>query len=197
MADDLGRGAAFADPNPGIPDWYLKASRQFNHNLDKSIPWANARWGAFAVFLIYYVQRVYYMEGYYVVSYGLGIYLLNCVLGFLSPMVDPDEEDGAPMLPTSTDDGEFRPFVRRLPEFQFWRQGMTAVLSSIVMTFFAMFDLPVFWPILLGYFILLVMFTMKQRIKHMIDHKYIPFSVGKQTYGQMTKINATSSKNSE
>lgn len=63
---------------------------------------------------------------------GLAIYLLNLLLAFLQPRFDPslqddllaDEiEEGAtdsgPTLPSQRDD-EFRPFVRRLPEWQFW-----------------------------------------------------------------------------
>ncbi|KAM7249733.1 hypothetical protein ACFE04_026056 [Oxalis oulophora] len=48
-----------------------------------------------------YVLRVYYVQGFYVVSYGLGIYILNLLIGFLSPKVDPELEqlDGA-SLPT-------------------------------------------------------------------------------------------------
>ena len=70
------------------------------------------------------------------------IYLLNLFLAFLQPKFDPslaadiaesELEDGAPGLPTNTaspglnggsygelQDGEFRPFIRRLPEFKFW-----------------------------------------------------------------------------
>jgi hypothetical protein len=62
--------------------------------------------------------RVYYARGFYVVTYGLGIYLLNLLIGFLSPMVDPELEAG-PGLPTRGSD-EFKPFTRRLPEFKFW-----------------------------------------------------------------------------
>nr|KAJ0211543.1 hypothetical protein LSAT_V11C400203170 [Lactuca sativa] len=65
-----------------------------------------------------YVLRVYYLEGFYIISYGLGIYILNLLIGFLSPKVDPELEvlDGA-SLPTKESD-EFRPFIRRLPEFK-------------------------------------------------------------------------------
>lgn len=70
------------------------------------------------------------------------IYLLNLFLAFLQPKFDPalaadlaesEVEEGAPGLPTSMpspvpgrdaygelQDGEFRPFIRRLPEFKFW-----------------------------------------------------------------------------
>lgn len=60
------------------------------------------------------------------------IYLLNLLLAFLQPKFDPslqddllaDEleggaEDMGAELPSQRDD-EFRPFVRRLPEWQFW-----------------------------------------------------------------------------
>ena len=60
------------------------------------------------------------------------IYLLNLLLAFLQPKFDPSlqddlmadeiEEGGDPAtspLPSQRDD-EFRPFVRRLPEWQFW-----------------------------------------------------------------------------
>jgi hypothetical protein len=43
--------------------------------------------------------------------------LLNLLIGFLSPQVDPEIED--PGLPSKETD-EFKPFIRRLPEFKFW-----------------------------------------------------------------------------
>ena len=53
---------------------------------------------------------------------------------------------------------------------------------AFAMTFFSIFDVPVFWPILLFYWIVLFMLTMKRQILHMIKYKYVPFSVGKQRY---------------
>jgi hypothetical protein len=50
------------------------------------------------------------------------------------------------------------------------------------MTFFEIFDIPVFWPILLLYFIILFVITMKKQIAHMIKYKYVPFSWGKTKY---------------
>jgi hypothetical protein len=34
-----------------------------------------------------YVLRVYLIRGFHIISYGLGIYLLNLFIGFLSPLV--------------------------------------------------------------------------------------------------------------
>lgn len=48
------------------------------------------------------------------------------------------------------------------------------------MTFFPVFDVPVFWPILLCYWIVLFVLTMRRQIAHMIKFKYIPFNIGKQ-----------------
>jgi hypothetical protein len=39
---------------------------------------------------------------------------------------------------------------------------------------------PVFWPILLMYWVVLFFITMKRQIRHMIKHRYLPFSMGKQ-----------------
>ena len=164
---------------------------------------------------------------------GLAIYLLNLLLAFLQPKFDPslqddllaDEiEEGAtdsgPTLPSQRDD-EFRPFVRRLPEWQFWcaihplrsylrgtkarfhsRLSATrAIIISIFCTTSDMFDVPVYWPILVVYFCVLFLLTMRRQIqyvyllvihvfahvevlRHMIKYKYIPFDIGRKArYG--------------
>lgn len=40
------------------------------------------------------MYRVYTLGGWYIVSYALGIYLLNVLMDFLSPLSDPAEEEG-------------------------------------------------------------------------------------------------------
>lgn len=63
----------------------------------------------------------------------------------------------------------------------FCRHSITrAFCIAFLMTFFSMFDVPVFWPILLFYWIVLFVLTMRRQISHMIKYKYIPFSIGKQ-----------------
>lgn len=49
-----------------------------------------------------------------------------------------------------------RPFSRRLPEFQFWLSSQRGLVMAFGMTFLSIFDIPVFWPILLMYFIVLM-----------------------------------------
>jgi len=154
-------------------------ARKWQHWLDLSAPHTAPRWCLSVVVMLIYSLRVYLINGWYIITYGLGIYILNLLIGFLSPQADP-ESDG-PTLPTSKDD-EFRPFIRRLPEFKFWYSLTKAFCIAFVMTFFSVFNIPVFWPILLLYFIALFVITLKRQINHMIKYKYIPVSMGKTRY---------------
>ncbi|PRQ48055.1 putative retrieval of early ER protein Rer1 [Rosa chinensis] len=181
--------AATADPSSeGSPLDAFQAlsfgvSRRFQHLLDKTTPHLLYRWLATLAVALVYAFRIYRVQGFYVVSYGLGIYLLNLLIGFLSPQVDPEIHDlsDGPSLPTRGSD-EFRPFVRRLPEFKFWYSITKAFCIAFVMTFFSAFDVPVFWPILLFYWLVLFVLTMRRQIVHMVKYKYVPFSIGKQRY---------------
>ena len=96
------------------------------------------------------------------------------------PAMDFDDDIG-PELPTRANE-EFRPFIRRLPEFKFWYSVSKSTLIALGCTFFECFNIPVFWPILVMYFITLFCITMKRQIKHMIKYRYIPFTHGKPKY---------------
>ena len=159
---------------------FQSVERLYSHSIDRTVIWSKTRWTSFALAILTYLLRVWLIDGFYIVTYALGIYLLNLLIGFLSPSVDPDEHAdglGGASLPSSEAD-EFRPFTRKLPEFQFWFWGMRSVVLSIAATFFPFFDLPVFWPILLFYFVFLFFITMKQQIMHMVKHRYVPWSTG-------------------
>ncbi|KAG2229779.1 hypothetical protein INT48_005306 [Thamnidium elegans] len=131
--------------------------RRFQHLLDQTTPYVPHRWAATGVLLILFMLR---------------IYILNLFLAFLTPKFDPsvqldtqaNEMEEGPSLPMKNDE-EFKPFIRRLPEFKF-----------------CIFDIPVYWPILLGYFIILFCLTMRRQIGHMIRYRYIPFDLGKKSY---------------
>ncbi|MCD7454998.1 Protein rer1a [Datura stramonium] len=175
--------ASSSTPSSALTQLTASASRSFQHFLDKTTPYLLCRWIAFFFIAVLYVVRVYLVEGFYVVSYALGIYILNLLIGFLSPQVDPELQDlsDGPTLPTRETD-EFRPFVRRLPEFKFWYSITKAFCIAFVLTFFSAFDVPVFWPILLFYWVVLFTLTMRRQIRHMLKYKYLPFSFGKQRY---------------
>ena len=77
---------------------------------------------------------------------------------------------------------EFKPFQRKVKEYQFWNVMFFTLLIGIILTFFDSFDIPVFWPLLLVYFILIFILTMKNQIKHMIKYNYLPWDAGKISY---------------
>eukprot|EP01026_Neomeris_dumetosa_P073712 TRINITY_DN7617_c0_g1_i4.p2 TRINITY_DN7617_c0_g1~~TRINITY_DN7617_c0_g1_i4.p2 ORF type:complete len:194 (+),score=5.47 TRINITY_DN7617_c0_g1_i4:252-833(+) len=161
----------------------ISLSQRFQVFLDRITPLKGYRWLALVLIVTTYFVRVWLLRGFYVVTYALGIYNLNLLLGFITPQVDPETE--GPALPIKSDQ-EFKPFVRRLPEFKFWLHSTKAFLIGVVCTFFPVLDVPVFWPILLLYWLILVMVTMKKQIKHMIKYRYVPFSLGKKKYSPGT-----------
>ncbi len=57
-----------------------------------------------------------------------------------------------------------------------------AILTATLMTLVPLFDVPVFWPILLIYFLTLFALTMRNQIAHMVKYRYVPFAWGKQRY---------------
>lgn len=160
----------------------------YQYYLDKSVPLVKERWIGLVFLLCVFLLRILLSQGWYIVCYGLGIYLLNLFLAFLTPKFDPsleddmrtaEEEEGT--LPSNESD-EFRPFIRRLPEFQFWLNATRGVVVSIFTTLFSFTDIPVFWPILLVYFLLLFVLTMRRQIRHMIRYRYLPFDLGKKKF---------------
>ncbi|CAM8979254.1 unnamed protein product [Rhodiola kirilowii] len=175
-----------------ISKWRHAVGMRYQYFLDKSTPYVLRRWIAFAVIFCIYALRVFLIEGFYIITYGLGIFVLNLLIGFLSPQVDPEME--GPRLPTKGSD-EFRPFVRRLPEFKFWYGITMAFCIAFVLTFFDALDVPVFWPILLMYWFILFVSTMKRQIMHMVKYKYVPFSVGKQRYFRKSSVAAEDADN--
>lgn len=166
-----------------------KLARQYQALLDQSTPYVLYRWIGTGVALFLFFVRIFVAQGWYIVAYALGIYLLNLFLAFLSPKFDPsndaldnDMEDGAVgSLPTKQDE-EFRPFIRRLPEFKFWHSATRAITISLICSFFPFFDVPVFWPVLVVYWFILFFLTMQKQIQHMIKYRYVPFSFGKARY---------------
>lgn len=116
----------------------------------------------------------------HLVAYALGIYLLNLFLAFLQPKFDPSSdaldnemEDGSVgTLPTNRDE-EFKPFIRRLPEFKFWYWATRAIGIGFLCTWFAIFDVPVFWPVLVMYWLILFVLTSKSPISNAMPAIYM------------------------
>ncbi|OVA15893.1 Retrieval of early ER protein Rer1 [Macleaya cordata] len=139
-------------PSSVVTEWSSGVSRRYQYLLDKSTPHVLRRWIGFSLVAVIYMIRVYFIQGFYIISYGLGIYILNLLIAFLSPQVDPEiqELSDGPTLPTRGSD-EFRPFVRRLPEFKFWY----VILSFFSFSLSRIFVFPIFLNFL-GFFLSIV-----------------------------------------
>lgn len=164
---------------------YHKALTIYRYCSDKSVPLIKERWIAFTLLTFLFELRVVLTHKWYLSCYAHGIFLLNQFLSFLTPKFDlslqQDEENKELEAGERLD--EFKPFIRRLPEFKFWDYSTKATLIALVSTLFNFTDIPVFWPILLVYFIIIFVLTMKRQIQHMLKYRYIPLDIGKKKYG--------------
>lgn len=175
-------------PTPALEEDTLRAAvlrldRRTQQLLDRVAPHTLYRWLSLCALLLLFVLRMYLVEGFYVVAYALFIFILNQFILFLQPKdrssllaraAAPGDE---PLLPVADSD-EFRPFVRRLPEFKFWYSTTYASLLAMFATFFKAFDIPVFWPVLLFYSIVLFVATMRRQWLDMKRLKYVPWDIG-------------------
>jgi hypothetical protein len=79
-----------------MADVKAQLQRRFQHLLDKTAPHGLYRWIGFAALIGLYLLRVYFLGGFYIVTYGLGIYLLNLFIGFITPPVGRDSMSEVP-----------------------------------------------------------------------------------------------------
>ncbi len=87
------------------------------------------------------------------------------------------ETEEGPLLPTVTKD-EYRPMERKLPEFKFWQTATLSVLVVLASTASLATDIPVFWPVLILYFLVAVFVQCRMRVAHMLQHGYVPWDFG-------------------
>ncbi|CAD8180106.1 unnamed protein product [Paramecium octaurelia] len=162
-----------SDVDPLYTRLYHKYSMKYRRIIDKLIMHPGKRWFLCAFFLFVYINRLIETQSYFVVSYMLGIQIIQSLLRYFTPLGLPDiedeDEDVNIQLPQHTDD---RPLIRSMPEISLWEQIIFAMILSNLATFFQIFDLPVYWPFLFSYFILVIIITFKKYLKHMQKYGY-------------------------
>ena len=146
----------------------------------KTKPYTLYRWLFFAFLFITFLARMIIFKKYYAIAYIAGLYLVNSFILFLSPKLDPDEYGET--LPSRLTNNEYKPFIRKLPEFSFWQKITIALIIAHIAACIPFLDIPVYGPILFFYFILVFLVSFHGRIMHMIRHHYLPFTSGKPTY---------------
>ncbi len=148
-----------------------EALSTYRQVMAMSLPRKKERW-AFAAFLtVIFLLRVLISRKWIFIAYCLYVYILSRVIMFVTPMVEPDDDDVA--LPTYDND-EYRPFVSRLPEFTFWQKYVEGHGIAIVLTLTTWTNIPVVWQILVVYFILLAGLSIGKEVVKMRKFKYAP-----------------------
>lgn len=74
------------------PGFFETMGQRWQYLMDKLSPQVLLRWFIFCFLFALYVLRVYLVNGWYIVTYGLGIYILNQLIGFLTPQVISSDE---------------------------------------------------------------------------------------------------------
>lgn len=146
------------------------------------------RW-IFTGFLVFvYIYRVAKIRTHAVITYCIGVYLLHSFILFVTPkddsIPDPFENVEDDDYNPRNIDNDFRPYVRKLPEFQFWKFCVQAISISYFLTFFPFTNLPVFPRILVIYFVFIVLMTAYKLALHSKKYKYSIFSTGKASLTQ-------------
>ena len=109
MSESFAYGASEdPDRNDYFSKLRIQSSQRMQRLLDRSVPFAFHRWLLWVFLALMYTLRAYFVHGYYIVTYGLGIYNLNLMIGFLSPARDPSlSASEGPTLPSSNNE-EYR-----------------------------------------------------------------------------------------
>lgn len=147
--------------------------------IDKMVPKKTYRWTFAGVVFLLYMARILYIQSHYLITYCLSLYLLHGLIVFLTPKNEdiPDifDDVDTEFEPPANIDNEFRPFIRRLPEFQFWWFFLRLVGMAFTATFFDIFDIPACVPVLIVYFAVILILTVRGLLRHMKKYKYNPF----------------------
>ncbi len=125
---------------------------------------------------------MYIKQGYAVIAYLLGLFYLNHIMLYLSPLEDPDDHDT--LLRTEREKDEYKGFQRKITEFEFWKSIFAATFAAAIGSFFESTDIEIYWPLLMCYFIMMTLFLCRVKIEHMVRYNYIPFEIGKEKYSK-------------
>ena len=196
--DDITVKSISSSSSSSICNLVSSVQKYLNAFNDKLVSYRKARWYVIICLTLIYLIRLFLTKGYQALTYCIGIHFLNSFIGFISPIVDPEEDSinfdttstsastttaATSYLPQSNSE-EFKPFQRKVKEFHLWEAMFYTLVVSNIATFFPVFDIPVYWPLLLFYFVVVFVLTMKHQIKQMMKYNYLPWDVGKVQYNK-------------
>lgn len=149
------------------------------HLRDKISPFPTYRWAVTGVLALLYVIRLINIKSHAVITYCALVYLLHAFILFAtpkdnsipSPFENSTNEEEDNYIPSNIDN-DFKPYVRRLPEYDFWVFTSEIVGVSYFLTFFSFTSIPVFVPILIIYFVFILLMTFWKLYKHSRKFQY-------------------------
>ena len=153
----------------------------FQKKIDRLIVYKTQRWVMLLVVLLVFLMRMIILEAFFAVAYILGFYIMQNVILYFTPSSLPsiqDEEEAdeeiyeipEKMLEKSEDSS--KPIIRKLGEFRLWKKLFLAISIALLCTFMKIFDFPVFWPILLIYFLFITLTIVIRQRQHMKKYGY-------------------------
>jgi hypothetical protein len=155
---------------------------------DKLSPLQTPRWGFTGTLVLLYIYRIIMIRTHAVVTYCAAVYLLHAFILFATPkdqnIPDPFEATNEDEYNPSNIDNDFKPYVRRLPEYSFWIFTTQIVSAAFALTLFDFTDIQVFIPILVMYFVFIVCMTAYKLWVHSHKFKYNLFSSSKSSLDQ-------------
>lgn len=143
---------------------------------DKILIYIKTRWAIAGFLAFVYVSRVIINGSHVVVSYVAGVYLLHSFVSFMTPddenIPDPFDADYQDTYVPNNIDNDYKPYVRKLPEYTLWVFTIQILVIIIILSMFEFADIPVFSPILISYFIFMLVVTLYTVISHSKKYKY-------------------------
>lgn len=117
------------EPEGFVERIYFAAWQNVQRIVDRYAIYPKSRWLVTGLLFLIYVYRAYINQGrelhlriligFHIISYFLGLYMLDKFLGFISPKEEEDVMSNSSVLPIYEND-EFRPFRRAVKELDLW-----------------------------------------------------------------------------
>lgn len=150
------------------------------NQLDRTILYKQRRWMFFYGLLILFFLRMVIVQGYYAIAYLLGFTILQNLILYLTPQeiptIDEEGEEEVFDIPNSVNftqsSDNSKPIIRKLSEFNLWKKLTLYCFLAFVSTFIGALDLPVFWPLLLIYFLFASLNVGLRQYRHMQRYGY-------------------------
>ncbi len=125
-------GLGDEDANPGSK-FAAKANQLKIRILDRLSPQVTLRWLIWAGLLVSFALRIWFVKGFYIVAYALGIFNLNLLLGFLSPQARASTAHPSPDFRPPVDSSDGTPTNHAAGNVLSLRHGARQMLRRLVM----------------------------------------------------------------